>query len=177
MSVLVILAGVACVGVAAGVLIGFLLLRSFIRRTNASGVNSSDESLLSDKVRIPLAQASKYDFDIVGEASYLSTLRRIDGGRLARGKTVITPVLVVPEPTNEYDANAIAVLVEGFGKIGHFSRDAALEWASVSHALQARNAVGVSYGWLMGGTAEKPNIGVWLCLKTPKRTLAELLKG
>jgi HIRAN domain len=119
------------------------------------------------RARVPLGPGEDFDFDIVGEASYLGTLKKASGGRLAAGETVVLPMLVVPEPENAYDPNAIAVYAVGFGKVGYFSRADAEEWSAVSRNLIATNAVGTCEGFLTGGYGEKKNIGVRLSLREP----------
>ncbi len=109
-------------------------------------------------IRIPIGSGDDedFDFDIVGEGSYLGTLRRAAGGRLMAGETVVLPVLVIPEPKNKYDPNAIAVHLEGFGKVGYFQKDTALEWVDVSRALVACNADGPAKDFSWAGTRTAP---------------------
>jgi len=110
-------------------------------------------------------QAQLYDGDglnmeVVGEASYQPALdqcfRRFKSGY----KIADLHVLMVPEPGNAYDANAVAV-VSPFGTVGYLSRENAAAWqtqiigASLRHeqpiALAARiyrGEVGVYGIWL-----------------------------
>src|SRR6266480_2211819 len=70
------------------------------------------------------------DLEVVGELAYQDTLWRLSGGTLRdRIRRQIVAVLV-PEPTNPYDANAIAVQIDG-QVIGYLPRDTAQEscWA------------------------------------------------
>jgi hypothetical protein len=122
--------------------------------------------------RVPLGPGDDFSFDIVGEASYLARLRRIAGDRLENGETVVVPLLVVPEPTNPHDRDAIKVVAEGFGTVGYFSRDDAQEWRDVAQMLSRRHAVGTCDGWLTGGTKARRNIGVRLSLKEPEDLVA-----
>jgi len=160
------------VAVALGALVVFVVLVAYLacRKPNPHSPETPPEPRTRPATptgRIPLGPGEDFHFDIVGAGSYLATLRKAAGDRLANGETVVLTALVIPEPNNQYDPNAIAVHLEGFGKVGYFSRGDAEEWRAVAQALIARGAVGTCEAWLMGGTAEKKNIGVRLSLKEP----------
>jgi hypothetical protein len=67
------------------------------------------------------------DLEIVGEASYQDALWSICGG--TEGDRVRHPVIavLVPEPHNPQDPNAIAVYVEGH-VVGYFARELAAQY-------------------------------------------------
>lgn len=123
---------------------------------------------------MPFGPGAGFDFAIVGESSYLGTLRRAGGQRLAAGETVVLEMLIVPEPENQFDENAVAVHAKGFGKVGYFSRDDAQEWAVVMAGLKILGGVATCEGWLRGGTGDKKNIGVWLSIKGVDEIEAEM---
>src|SRR4029079_6316548 len=77
----------------------------------------------ADPGRITIGPGRGFWYDVVGESNYQGTLRRADGGRLQAGAEVIVPCVVIPEPTNPFDPNALMVQIEGFGKVGYFARD------------------------------------------------------
>ncbi|MGD0272456.1 MAG: hypothetical protein ABSB96_01790 [Gaiellaceae bacterium] len=89
---------------------------------------------------------------------------------------------LICEPDNKYDCNAIAIYAVGVGevgqlsgKVGHLSRDDAIEYQPVFEALSAHDcSVAACPAFLIGGTKEKPSYGVLLCLSTPERIIADL---
>jgi len=72
------------------------------------------------------------------------------------------PVVFVREPDNKYDSNAIAIYIEGGGKlqqIGYINKDDA---ANYSKSLAKGKTLD---GWIRaiyGGTRDKPSLGVAL---------------
>jgi HIRAN domain-containing protein len=81
---------------------------------------------------------------------------------------------LLPEPTNEYDPNAIAVHAVGVGLVGYLDRETALDFAPVFEELARQGyAVGSCPAMLMGGTSGK-SWGVVLCLSSPEAVLGDL---
>lgn len=115
----------------------------------------------------PARPGHGYWFEVVGESHYQRTLRAADGGRLAAGEYVQVPCLIVPEPLNPYDKNAIAVYIDGQGKVGHSSREDATEYRTLARRLIEQGAVGSCGGNLIGGQDETTSIGVCLSIKEP----------
>ncbi len=64
----------------------------------------------------------KVDLDVVGESFYQEALWAVIGG--VTKERVRTPIvaMLIPEPDNQYDPNAIAVYISGL-KVGHLGRD------------------------------------------------------
>ena len=56
------------------------------------------------------------DLEVVGESAYQDVLWIICGGRKGDQIRCPTVAVLVPEPTNPYDANAISVLIDGSNK-------------------------------------------------------------
>lgn len=82
--------------------------------------------------------------------------------------------ILVAEPDNEFDPNAIGVW-STFGKLGHLPRDEAALYRPLFDEIRRRGYNGGSCEAVMkGGTADKPNIGIWLRLSHPEICLAEL---
>jgi hypothetical protein len=100
---------------------------------------------------------------LVGESHYQDELLAIAGDRLASGRRVEFRALLMPEPENKFDSNAVAVYAEGRGIVGYLAREVAEEYQAV---IQAHVNAGKGYpccnalAW--GGTQDKPAIGVWL---------------
>ena len=107
-------------------------------------------------------------FAIVGESNYQPMLRRVaKQGRNFRA-------LLIPEPNNPYDPNAIAVWAEGGGPIGYLSRENALEYREVFAFLTERQHVGVCRAKLIGGTPGKRTYGVLIDLRETESLLTDL---
>lgn len=72
-----------------------------------------------------------YHMAVVGESNYQGALRRsmADGGvTTKKGQASAECVaLLLPEPDNQFDSNAVAVLTV-HGKVGYLSRDDAAAW-------------------------------------------------
>jgi hypothetical protein len=82
--------------------------------------------------------------------------------------------LLVAEPENPYDENAIAVHSEA-GKVGHLSRRDALDYAPVMAALAERGNTGGSCdAFLNGGPADGKSYGVVLRLSPPADCVLEI---
>ena len=109
----------------------------------------------------------RFHLPIVGEASYQDELRRLDGGRLGRGEPVEFRVVLIPEPNNQHDSNAICAYAENGGVIGYLCRDNAESIGdAIREFLSLRGRNVACRGVARGGTQDKPSIGVWLDLDT-----------
>lgn len=129
----------------------------------------SRQPALPQKPAVQIGPGRAFWFDIVGESNYQGTLRRIDGGRLAREEEVVLPALVIPEPQNAYDPNALAVHAEGYGKIGYFDRDSAgYTFAALGKMLRNQGLVGACEARLTGGWQSDVSIGVRLSILPPE---------
>lgn len=76
------------------------------------------------------------DLEVVGEAHYQTELWTICGrsrGDRVRHRTV---AVLVPEPDNPYDPNAISIHVEG-RRVGYLRRDVAAQYLPGLHKLMA----------------------------------------
>lgn len=65
-----------------------------------------------------------YTFDIVGEQSYQSNLKKIAGKKEVESKYVQVVANVISEPSNPYDKNAIKVEINGL-IVGYISKNEA----------------------------------------------------
>ncbi|MFI7587506.1 HIRAN domain-containing protein [Spongisporangium articulatum] len=105
------------------------------------------------------------DLEVVGESQYQDWLWRLCGAR--PGQRVRHPIIavLVPEPDNPFDANAIAVRVRG-GVVGYLSRGQAAQYLSGLHGLmRACGGLVALRGVIVGGGYydDGPGrLGVWL---------------
>lgn len=99
------------------------------------------------------------NFNIVGESHYQGRLRNIS----MSGRS-FTAVLL-PEPTNAFDPNAIRVVAEGADTIGYLSKEDAVHYAPAFEVLARHNRVGTCRAQLTGGVDEKRSFGVLLNLR------------
>jgi hypothetical protein len=124
--------------------------------------------------------------EVMGESHYQSALRALAGGLDMDGPRVRDHrAVLVPEPDNAYDANAVRVIivppapVEGhWGKVGYLSRADSVAYRPVIDRLAAQGYVVGCLASLAGGqladTGERRFIGVWLYLGTPGDLMAEM---
>lgn len=107
---------------------------------------------------------------VVGESQFQGNLSAICGGKTHQGHSLATIAVLVMEPDNPYDSNAIAVLAEG-QRMGYLSRDDAIAYHSVMELLERRDQVGaceaeIRGGWDRGG-GDAGDFGISLNLAQP----------
>ncbi|WP_157987510.1 HIRAN domain-containing protein [Jiangella endophytica] len=105
------------------------------------------------------------DLEVVGEASYQEALWKLCGGSPGdRVRHRIVAVLV-PEPHNQHDENAIAVHTGGY-LVGYLTREVAAQYVAGLHALRTRIGGHVAlHGVIVGGgyyASGRGRLGVWL---------------
>jgi HIRAN domain-containing protein len=105
------------------------------------------------------------DLEVVGELAYQDALWGLSGGTVGdRIRRHIVAVLV-PEPTNPYDANAIAVQIDG-QVIGYLPRATAQEYLpGLQHSMSVHGGYVALRGVIVGGGYydDGPGrLGVWL---------------
>src|SRR5262245_59128710 len=120
---------------------------------------------------------------VVGESQYQGSLERLAGGRTIDGaKNRDHKALLLPEPTNPYDPNAVRVVVvtaDGSGAtIGYMSRDNAVAYRPVIDRLARLGKVAgclasISGGWDRG-SGDRGSFGVRLSMGTPDALMKEL---
>jgi hypothetical protein len=70
--------------------------------------------------------------------------------------------VLMPEPDNEYDSYAVAVMVGGL-KVGYLSRDDAESYQPSVMRLQSEHGQPIALmGRIFGGEPDKPSYGIWL---------------
>lgn len=108
----------------------------------------------------------RFRIDVVGESHYQDALEQIAGGRTEEGANLESIALLVPEPANRYDPNAVQILVDG-KLVGYLSRNNAevLQPAILQQMRQTGRGVAcrsrVVGGWDRGG-GDRGHFGVRL---------------
>jgi hypothetical protein len=138
---------------------------------------------LQGDLRIVTFDAARKMVDVVGEGSYQGSLERLAGGRTIDGpRNRDHTAILMPEPTNPYDVNAVRVVVvtsTGDGAvIGYLSREDAVAYRPVIDRLAADGDLAacrasIGGGWDRGG-GDRGSFGVRLSIGTPDELLAEL---
>ncbi len=105
------------------------------------------------------------DLEVVGESNYQSALWAICGGRLGeRVRCPITAVLV-PEPQNAYDPNAIAVVIAE-QTVGYLDRQTAAQYVRSLHDQMASHGAHIGLNGVIVGGGHRDDgpgrLGVWL---------------
>ena len=107
----------------------------------------------------------RHDLEVVGESHYQDALWRVAGGRTTERVRVETQAVLVREPDNPYDANAISVRIEG-STVGYLCRDDARAYLPGLLKLEARHGTRISLmGVVVGGGIRQDGpgmLGVWL---------------
>ncbi|MEN6543043.1 HIRAN domain-containing protein [Parvibaculum sp.] len=98
---------------------------------------------------IELLGDGSFSFEIVGEAFYQAAIELIAGGRTEEGVEVETPALLVPEPTNPHDHNAVAVQIFGH-TVGYLSRPNAARYRAAHGLIPASCTALIVGGWDRG---------------------------
>lgn len=121
--------------------------------------------------------------DVVGEGSHQGSLERVAGGRTVDGPRIRDhSAILMPEPTNPYDPNAVRVVVvpsSGSGAtIGYLSREDAVAYRPVIDRLAAEGKVAacrasIGGGWERGSD-DRGSFGVRLSMGTPEALMKEL---
>jgi hypothetical protein len=109
--------------------------------------------------------AGCHDLEVVGESNYQDALWRVVGGRTTERVRVETQAMLVREPDNPHDANAISVRIAG-STVGYLCRDDARKYLSGLVELEARHEARISLaGVVVGGGIRQDGpgmLGVWL---------------
>jgi hypothetical protein len=125
--------------------------------------------------------------DVVGEGSYQGTLELIGGGKTIDGMRLRDhTALLIPEPTNPYDRNAVRVVLipstpgVPAGRIGYLSRENAVAYRPIIDYLAAWGQVMAAKASMKGGwdrgRDDRGSIGVVLHIGTVADCQAELVK-
>jgi hypothetical protein len=96
------------------------------------------------------------DIEIVGESFHQAYIGRL---HQKYGEAEF-PIVLVAEPENPYDPNAVAVYADG-GIVGHLSREMAPEWQPMVAASAAEGFIVAGSAAIFGGSPDKPHLGVF----------------
>jgi hypothetical protein len=113
-----------------------------------------------------------FDVEAVGESNYQDILWRAVREHAPAGRRYRVPVVAVllPEPSNPYDRNAIRVLING-ETAGYLSREDAIEYQEFivarTHDDRAAGCNAFIYGGSISGE-RRGSLGIWLDLPDPK---------
>ena len=108
----------------------------------------------------------KFDYEIVGEASYQDRLRRISAGRREHGEQHVTFRCYLRFEINGHThMPAIRVEASGGRTVGYFPAEQAEVYASILREIEESGRRAECDGVLVGGYGDKPTLGVWLDFK------------
>jgi HIRAN domain len=104
--------------------------------------------------------AGRETLEVVGESHYQDDLWHLAGGfSVDRVRCAVTAVLV-PEPENEHDSNAVMVLVEGC-LVGYLSREDAGTYLPGLERLRAAHQSPIALrGQIVGGGPREDGLGM-----------------
>jgi hypothetical protein len=108
----------------------------------------------------------------VGEASYQDALCSICQSSTWEDVRFECMAYLLPEPDNQYDANAIKVMVEG-QHVGYLSRGDAIDYGTAVRAMFTRGKAIACDAMIAGRGpgSDTSNVGIFLHLPTPGETL------
>jgi hypothetical protein len=101
-------------------------------------------------------QGPQVDLHIVGEASYAKQVRAAHRRYGDRDFEIVLRA----DPHNPYDSNAVAVLVDS-EIVGYLARATAVDWQPAILAAESEGFVVKGTACILGGTSDKPNLGVF----------------
>lgn len=103
-----------------------------------------------------------FNIEVVGENNYQPELRRM---LQECGPERVVEVMVRPEPTNKFDRNAVVVLSAANRAIGYLPKDAMwIVQPALAGFVRKAPYRAICLGRLVGGTVDKPTVGIWLDL-------------
>lgn len=115
------------------------------------------------------------EVQVAGESNYQDALETVCGGRSKDGADCDCVVFLVPEPSNPYDPNAVAVqaqLGDEFKTLGYLPRPAAVAYQPVAQKLFSKSLIGAVNGRIRGGwergTGDRGHFGITIDLGPPE---------
>ncbi len=149
-------------------LVALSLLAVVISRRRPAARTAATQPPPDLDVAVSITQKVRVDGDdflaVVGESHYQDALRRL----LESAPDRRVAVTLAPEPENQFDPAAVAVLASGGDKVGYLARDLAGRW---QHAL-LKLGPQPCLAQLHGGTSDKPHIGIVLQFGELRQALA-----
>jgi len=89
----------------------------------------------------------EFDCEVVGESNYQDALSRITGGKTSDGHSFECTALLLAEPNNRHDPNAVVVQIQG-ETVGYLPRHHAKQIAAV---FRKNNLAGAEAGAIVVG--------------------------
>jgi hypothetical protein len=109
---------------------------------------------------------------VVGESNYQDELSRVAGPKQPGGVKLTVRAVLMREPDNPYDPNAVAIFLDGAGKVGYLSRDDAVEYGDLLRRCADQGRVGACEAIVLGGDATRQTqFCVWLHIDGPDVSL------
>lgn len=110
-------------------------------------------------VEVTLYEGSE-TLEVVGESHYQDTLWQLVGGFTTEYVRRKTHALLIPDPSNEYDPNAIEVRISGL-LVGYLSREDAAAYLPGLRVLieKSTNHLVALQAWIVGGGERSDGIG------------------
>jgi hypothetical protein len=85
-----------------------------------------------------------------GESFHQGELNAICGGKCPEGHRRKVLAILLPEPENPYDSNAVGVQVDG-RMVGHIGRQGAAEYQPIAKLLTEKGKLGAARAFIAGG--------------------------
>ncbi|HEY3560641.1 MAG TPA: HIRAN domain-containing protein [Kribbella sp.] len=105
------------------------------------------------------------DLEVVGESRYQEALWSLSGAQVGQSVRCAVAAVLVPEPQNAYDPNAVAVAIEGH-RVGYLDRSTAAAYVSGLNELMRLHEAHIGlWGVIVGGGYYEDGpgrLGVWL---------------
>jgi hypothetical protein len=106
-----------------------------------------------------------FNFEVVGEQSYQSNLRKASDGRAERGERPVIGCQLRYEINPRTHGPAVRVDAIGAGTVGHFPAEQAALYVSAFRDLESGGHVAECQGVLVGGQPDRPSFGIYLDFK------------
>jgi hypothetical protein len=130
---------------------------------------------LSQKLRPAESRASAIDLrggarvGVVGESNYQAALAALAGPKRSGGVELEIRAVLVREPENPYDRNAVAIYASGGGKVGYLSREDAVAYSGLLEVCAADGSVGACEAVILGADSDRDTqYCVWLHIQPPE---------
>jgi hypothetical protein len=105
---------------------------------------------------------------VVGESHYQDELARLAGPKREGGVELEVQAVLVPEPKNPFDPNAVAIYINGHGKVGYLSREDAIAFQPAANEWVSEGKTAVCEAVILGGDSGRgTQFCVWLHIQAP----------
>ena len=105
--------------------------------------------------------------NVAGESHYQEALQELTGTDGTTGIRLDAEAVLVPEPANPHDPNAVMVQIDG-RLVGYLPRAAAVAYGPMVAAVQARGRSAACEAMVAGRGGETSALGVFLRLPKPR---------